>query len=43
MLALSLAPEFSLHIQVTVSHSVLHGKHADKNQHYSTAPSLYYI
>lgn len=36
MLALSLAPEFSLHIQVTVSHSLLRCKQADKNQDYST-------
>lgn len=37
MLALSCAPEFPLHIQVTVSHSLLHCKQADKNQDYSAA------
>lgn len=40
MLAQSPALEFSLHIQVTVSHSLLHGKQADKNQDYSAAYSL---
>ncbi len=37
MLAQSPAPEFSLHIQVTVSHSLLRCKQADKNQDYSAA------
>lgn len=43
MLALSFAQEFSPHIQVTVSHSLLHCKQADKNQDYLTAYSLHYI
>lgn len=35
MLALSFAPELSLHIQVTGT--LLHCKHTDKNQDYSNA------
>jgi len=39
MLALSLAPEFPLHIQVTGSYSLLHRKQAGTNQDYSAAYS----